>query len=41
MWITSGPVADLAIVWAQTEDGIQGFVLEKGMAGFNAGNRTR
>lgn len=35
MWITSGPVADLAIVWAQTEDGIQGFVLEKGMAGFS------
>lgn len=34
MWITSGPVADLAIVWAQTEDGIQGFVLKKGMAGF-------
>ncbi|WP_370596895.1 acyl-CoA dehydrogenase family protein [Stenotrophomonas pavanii] len=34
MWITSGPAADLAIVWAQTEDGIQGFVLEKGMAGF-------
>jgi len=34
MWITSGPVADLAIVWAQTKDGIQGFVLEKGMAGF-------
>lgn len=34
MWITSGPVADLAIVWAQTEDGIQGFVLEKGMGGF-------
>ncbi|WMJ71246.1 acyl-CoA dehydrogenase family protein [Stenotrophomonas sp. 24(2023)] len=36
MWITSGPVADLAIVWAQTEDGIQGFVLEKGMPGFTA-----
>ncbi|MDH1193604.1 acyl-CoA dehydrogenase family protein [Stenotrophomonas sp. GD03958] len=35
MWITSGPVADLAIVWAQTEDGIQGFVLEKDMAGFS------
>jgi len=34
MWITSGPVADLAIVWAQTEDGIQGFVLEKGVPGF-------
>ncbi|KAF1013427.1 MAG: Acyl-CoA dehydrogenase [Stenotrophomonas maltophilia] len=35
MWITSGPLADLAIVWAQTEDGIQGFVLEKGMPGFS------
>jgi len=34
MWITSGPVADIAIVWAHTEDGIQGFVLEKGMPGF-------
>ena len=34
MWITSGPVADLAIIWAQTEDGIQGFVLEKGMPGY-------
>lgn len=34
MWITSGPVADLSIVWAQTEDGIQGFVLEKAMPGF-------
>lgn len=34
MWITSGPVADIAIVWAHTEDGIRGFVLEKGMAGF-------
>jgi len=34
MWITNGNVADIAIVWAQTEDGIQGFVVEKGMAGF-------
>ena len=34
MWITSGPVADIAIIWAHTEDGIQGFVLEKGMPGF-------
>ena len=33
MWITSGPVADLAIVWAQTEDGIQGFVLERACRG--------
>ncbi|MCJ0824640.1 acyl-CoA dehydrogenase family protein [Luteimonas sp. 50] len=36
MWITNGNLADIAIVWAQTEDGIQGFVVEKGMAGFNA-----
>ena len=34
MWITNAPIADIAIVWAQTDDGIQGFVLEKGMAGF-------
>jgi glutaryl-CoA dehydrogenase len=36
MWITNGNLADLAIVWAQTEDGIQGFLLEKGMPGFSA-----
>jgi len=35
MWITNGSVADVAIVWAQTEDGIQGFLLEKGMKGFD------
>src|SRR3546814_4057742 len=36
MWITNGNVADIAIVWAQTDDGIQGFVVEKGFAGFSA-----
>lgn len=36
MWITNGSIADIAIVWAHTDDGIQGFVLEKGMAGFEA-----
>jgi glutaryl-CoA dehydrogenase len=36
MWITNGNLAHIAIVWAQTEDGIQGFVLEKGMPGFAA-----
>lgn len=36
MWITNGPIADIAIVWAQTDEGIQGFVLEKGMPGFTA-----
>jgi glutaryl-CoA dehydrogenase len=36
MWITNGSVSDVAIVWAQTDDGIQGFIVEKGMAGFTA-----
>jgi glutaryl-CoA dehydrogenase len=36
MWITNGAVADLAVVWAQTPDGIRGFIVEKGMAGFSA-----
>jgi len=36
MWITNGNIADIAIVWARTEDGIMGFVLEKGMPGFEA-----
>ncbi|KRG55420.1 acyl-CoA dehydrogenase [Stenotrophomonas koreensis] len=34
MWITNAPMADIAIVWAHTEDGIQGFVIEKGTPGF-------
>ena len=36
MWITNGNLADIAIVWAQTNDGIQGFVVEKDMTGFTA-----
>jgi len=36
MWITNGNLADIAIVWAQTDEGIQGFVVEKGMPGFAA-----
>ncbi|WP_154223328.1 acyl-CoA dehydrogenase family protein [Marinicella rhabdoformis] len=35
MWITNGSIADLAIVWAQTDEGIQGFLIEKGMKGFD------
>jgi glutaryl-CoA dehydrogenase len=35
-WITNGTLADVAIVWAQTDDGIQGFLVEKGTAGFEA-----
>ncbi len=37
MWITNGTIADLAIVWAKTEDGnIRGFIVEKGTPGFEA-----
>ncbi len=37
MWITNGTVADVAVVWARTEDGkINGFLVEKGMPGFEA-----
>lgn len=36
MWITNGNLADIAIVWAQTDEGIQGFVVEKDTPGFTA-----
>jgi glutaryl-CoA dehydrogenase len=38
MWITSSPIANLAVVWAKVDDGdatsIRGFIVERGMAGF-------
>jgi len=40
MWITNGSVADVAVVWAQTEDGIRGFLVEKGTPGFSAPKMT-
>ena len=37
MWITNGTNADIAVIWAKTEDGIvHGFLVEKGMEGFTA-----
>ena len=36
MWITNGSVADVAVVWAQTDDGVRGFLVEKGTPGFSA-----
>ncbi|HEY2035892.1 MAG TPA: acyl-CoA dehydrogenase family protein [Steroidobacteraceae bacterium] len=36
MWITNGTIADLAVVWAMTEEGIRGFIVEKGTPGFAA-----
>ena len=37
MWITNGTIADIAVVWARTENGeINGFLVEQGMKGFEA-----
>jgi glutaryl-CoA dehydrogenase len=36
MWITNGSMADVAVVWAKTDDGIRGFLVEKGTPGFEA-----
>src|SRR6478672_4629633 len=35
-WITNGTLADVAIVWARAEDGIRGFLVEKGTRGFSS-----
>jgi glutaryl-CoA dehydrogenase len=35
-WITNGSIADVAIVWARAEDGIRGFLVEKGTPGFTS-----
>jgi glutaryl-CoA dehydrogenase len=35
-WITNGSIADVAVVWARTDDGIRGFLVEKGTPGFSA-----
>src|SRR6185312_13923586 len=36
MWITNGSIADVAVVWAQTDEGIRGFVVPTGSKGFAA-----
>ncbi|MBE8515967.1 acyl-CoA dehydrogenase family protein [Amycolatopsis sp. H6(2020)] len=38
MWITNGGIADVATVWASTEDGIRGFLVPKGTPGFTTQN---
>jgi len=35
-WITNGSVADVAVVWARAEDGIRGFLIERGTPGFSS-----
>jgi len=36
MWITNGSVADIAVVWAQTQEGIRGFLVPRGARGFTS-----
>jgi len=36
MWITNGTLADVAVVWAQTDAGVRGFLVEKGTPGYTA-----
>ena len=41
MWITNGGVADVAVVWAQTDDGVRGFVVPTDARGFSANDIER
>lgn len=41
MWITNGSVADVAVVWAQTDEGIRGFVVPTDTPGFSAPEITK
>jgi glutaryl-CoA dehydrogenase len=36
MWITNGSVAEVAVVWARTDDGVRGFLVPRGTKGFSA-----
>jgi glutaryl-CoA dehydrogenase len=36
MWITNGSIADVAVVWARTDEGIRGFIVPRGARGFTA-----
>ena len=38
-WITNGTLADVAVVWAKTEDGVRGFLVEKGTPGFTSSDQ--
>jgi glutaryl-CoA dehydrogenase len=35
-WITSGTIADVAVVWARTDEGVRGFLVEKGTPGYTS-----
>src|SRR3546814_6485297 len=36
MWITNGSIADVAVIWARTDDGVRGFVVPTDTGGFTA-----
>jgi glutaryl-CoA dehydrogenase len=36
MWITNGSIADISVVWAQSDEGIRGFLVERGAPGFSS-----
>ena len=36
MWITNGSISDVAVVWARTDDGVRGFLVEQGTPGFTS-----
>jgi glutaryl-CoA dehydrogenase len=36
MWITNGAIADVCICWANTDEGVRGFIIDKGTRGFTA-----
>ena len=36
MWITNGSIADVAVIWAHTDEGIRGFIVDTKTAGFTA-----
>jgi glutaryl-CoA dehydrogenase len=38
MWITNGGIADVAVIWARTEDGVRGFLVPRHTRGFSARN---
>ena len=38
-WITNGTLADVAVVWAKTDDGVRGFLVEKGTPGFTSSDQ--
>jgi glutaryl-CoA dehydrogenase len=38
-WITNGTLADVAVVWAKSDDGVRGFLVEKGTPGFTSSDQ--